>query len=93
MKELQANSGHVLTNSVTALQAYEEGLQLARAGNNTEAVVKFEKATAEDPNFAMAFSKLAETYSNLHYDDKAYQASRRAVELSENLPAAGPLSD
>ena len=48
---------------------------------------KFEKATEEDPNFAMAFSKLAETYSNLHYDDKAYQASRRAVELSENLPA------
>ena len=87
LKELRANSGHVLTSSVTALQAYDEGLQLARAGNNTQAVVQFEKATAEDPNFAMAFSKLAETYSALRYDDKAEQASRRAVELSENLPA------
>ena len=63
LNELRANSGHVLTNSVTALQAYDEGLQLARAGNNTQAVIKFEKATEEDPNFAMAFSKLAETYS------------------------------
>ena len=42
---------------------------------------------AEDPNFAMAFSKLAQTYAALGYDDKAEQASRRAVELSENLPA------
>jgi tetratricopeptide (TPR) repeat protein len=87
LKELRANSGHVLTNSVPALQAYEEGLQLTRAGDYTQAVPKFEKATAEDPNFAMAFSKLADAYSALRYDDKAQQASRRAVELSENLPA------
>ena len=87
LKELRASSGHVLTNSVMVLQAYDEGLQLFRAGNNTQAVIKFEKATEEDPNFAMAFSRLADTYSALHYDDKAEQASRRAVELSENLPA------
>jgi eukaryotic-like serine/threonine-protein kinase len=86
LKELQANSGHVLTNSVTALQAYEEGLQLARAGDNTKAALKFERATEEDPDFAMAFSRLAETYSNLHLDDKAAQASYRAVQLSQNLP-------
>ena len=35
----------------------------------------------------MAFSKLAQTYAALGYDDKAEQASRRAVELSDNLPA------
>jgi tetratricopeptide (TPR) repeat protein len=87
LNELRANSGHVLTNSVTALQSYDEGLQLTRAGNNTQAVIKFEKATGEDPNFAMAFAKLADTYSALHYGEKAEQASRRAVELSENLPA------
>ncbi len=86
LKELRANSGHVLTSSATALQAYDEGLQLARAGNNNQAVVQFEKATTDDPNFAMAFSKLADTYSALNYDDKAGQASRRAVELSEGLP-------
>src|SRR5271165_1640375 len=86
LKELQANSGHVLTTSVTALQAYQEGLQLARSGNDAQAVVKFEKATGEDPNFAMAYARLAESYSNLNNEGKAYEASRRAVALSQNLP-------
>ena len=86
LKELRATSGHVLTGSATALQAYDEGLQLARAGDNNQAVTQFEKAITDDPNFAMAFSKLAETYSALNYDDKAEQASRRAVQLSEGLP-------
>ena len=36
----------------------------------------------------MAFSKLAQTYAALGYDDKAEQASRRAVALSDNLPRA-----
>ena len=35
----------------------------------------------------MAFSKLAQTYAAMGYDDKAEQASRHAVELSDNLPA------
>jgi eukaryotic-like serine/threonine-protein kinase len=88
LKELQSNPGRVLTNSVTALRAYQEGMQLLHAGANKPAAAKFEEATAEDPNFALAFSRLAVLYSNLHYDDKAEQASRRAVELSNNLPAS-----
>ena len=87
LKELQAHSQHVTTNSIPALRAYDEGGQLARAGNYTQAVTKFEDAVKQDPNFAMAFSKLAQTYAALGYDDKAEQASRHAVELSDNLPA------
>src|SRR5271157_1649968 len=87
LKELQANSQHVLTNSVSAMQAYEEGLQLARAGDNNKAVSKFETATTEDPNFAMAFAKLAQIYSKLGNDAKAQQASHKAMDLSSNLPA------
>jgi len=87
LKELKAHSQHVDTKSLPALRAYDEGLQLVRAGNNTQAVTKFEEATSQDPAFAMAFSRLAQTYSALGYDDKAEQASRRAVELSDNLPA------
>ena len=90
-KELQDHSQHVTTKSIPALRAYDEGLQLKRAGNNTQAVKKFEEATAQDSGFAMAFSKLAQTYAALGYDDKAEQASRRAVELSDNLPAQDKL--
>ena len=88
LKELQAHSQHVTTKSIPALKAYDEGTQLARAGQYTQAVTKFEEATTQDPSFAMAFSKLAQTYAAMGYDDKAEQASRRAVELSDNLPAS-----
>jgi eukaryotic-like serine/threonine-protein kinase len=87
LKELQAHSQHVSTKSIPALRAYNEGLALARTGDNTKAVTKFEEATADDPTFAMAFSKLAQTYASLGYDDKAEQASREAVSLSDSLSA------
>ncbi len=88
LKELQAHSQHVTTQSIPALKDYDEGTQLARAGQYSQAVTKFEDATTQDPSFAMAFSKLAQTYASMGYDDKAEQASRRAVELSDNLPAS-----
>ncbi len=87
LKELQAHSQHVTTKSIPALRAYDQGSQLLRAGDNTQALAKFEEATTQDPSFAMAFSKLAQTYAAAGYDDKAEQASRRAMELSDNLPA------
>ena len=86
LKELEGHSQHVTTKSIPALRAYDEGLQLERAGNSTQALPKFQEATTQDPGFAMAYSHLAQTYATLGYDDKAEQASRRAVELSDNLP-------
>jgi serine/threonine protein kinase/tetratricopeptide (TPR) repeat protein len=87
LKELEAHAQRSLTNSVEALHAYNDGLQLARQGNNLEAVKSFEEATVADPYFALAFSKLGGIYSNLGHDDLAEKASRRAVELSDSLPA------
>jgi len=86
LKELQDSSQHVLTNSAAALQAYDEGIQLERASDNAGAVAKLEKATTEDPNFAMAFARLAHAYFKLGNDVKAQQASQRAVDLSKDLP-------
>ncbi len=88
LNELKAHSARPSTNSVPALQAYDAGLQLARKGDNAGAARQFEEATTDDPNFALAYSKLAETLSNQGHDDLAAQNSRRAVELSDNLPAA-----
>ncbi len=86
LKELQANALRPSTGSVQALREYDSGLQMTRAGNNLEAQKQLEAATTDDPNFALAFSKLAQVYANLGYDDQAEKASRRAVELSDNLP-------
>ena len=85
-KDLNGHSQYVLTKSVPALRDYDEGLQLSRSGKEQDAVKKFEEAVGEDPNFAMAYSRLAQSYNSLGHDDQAQQASRRAVTLSDNLP-------
>ena len=57
-------------------------------GKNLEAQKQFETATAADPSFALAFSRLAQTYSSLGYDDEAEQSAQKAVTLSQDLPEA-----
>jgi len=88
VKELQAQSFKPASSSVEALRSYNEGLQMLRQGNNLEAQKRLQAATASDPQFADAFSRLGEAYSALGYDTEAEQASRHAVELSQNLPVA-----
>ena len=86
VKELQGQSFKPTSTSVEALRDYNQGLQLLRQGNNLEAQKKLQAATTEDPQFAIAYSRLGQAYSALGYESEAEQASRRAVELSDQLP-------
>jgi tetratricopeptide (TPR) repeat protein/predicted Ser/Thr protein kinase len=88
VKELQAQSFKPTSTSVDALRDYNQGSQLLRQGSNLEAKKDLEAATKEDPRFAVAYSRLGEAYSALGYDAEAEQASRHAVDLSQNLPLA-----
>jgi tetratricopeptide (TPR) repeat protein/predicted Ser/Thr protein kinase len=88
VKELQAQSFKPTSTSVDALRDYNQGSQLLRQGSNLEAKKDLEAATKEDPQFAVAYSRLGEAYSALGYDAEAEQASRHAVDLSQNLPLA-----
>jgi serine/threonine protein kinase/tetratricopeptide (TPR) repeat protein len=86
VKELQGQSFKPSTNSLPGMHDYNDGLQLARGGNFLDAAKHFEAATKEDPQFALAYSELAKTYANLGQDDDAEHASRKALELSDQLP-------
>jgi len=88
LKELKASSFQPSSKSLGALRDYNQGLDLQRDGKNLEAQKEFEAATKEDPAFALAFSRLAQTYSSLGYDSEAEQSARKAVDLSEGLPDA-----
>ncbi len=59
-----------------------------REGKNLDALKSFQKSTKDDPEFALAFSKMADTYARLGYDIEAEHAASKAVELSQNLPTA-----
>jgi serine/threonine protein kinase/tetratricopeptide (TPR) repeat protein len=86
VKELQAQAFIPSSKSLQALRNYNEGLQLMRLKKDLEAQKKFEVATKEDPEFALAYAKLGQILSRLGYDSEAEQASGRAVELSSKLP-------
>ncbi len=88
VQELKAQSFKPNSGSVEALRNYNEGLALMREGKNLDAYKSFQGAIKDDPQFALALSRLAEVQSELGFESDAEQSSRRAVELasSEDLP-------
>ena len=84
--ELQAKSLKPSSQSVQALRYYEEGLPLLRQGRNLEARKSFQASIGEDQNFALAHARLGQIYFNLGYGNEAEQSTRKAVDLSQNLP-------
>ena len=87
VKELREQSFKPTSTSLEAIRFYNEGLDLLRQGNNLEALKRLQESVTADPAFALAYSSLAQTYANLGYDNEADQASRRSMDLSQNLSA------
>jgi tetratricopeptide (TPR) repeat protein/predicted Ser/Thr protein kinase len=86
LSELKASSYRPTSNSPEALRAYNQGLQLLREGKNLEAATSLRAAVKKDPQFALAYSRLAEADSALGYDSEAENSARKAVDLGQNLP-------
>jgi tetratricopeptide (TPR) repeat protein len=82
---LEAQAFKPSSESVAALRFYTSGLGLIREGKNLEAVKQFEASVAEDPDFALAYSKLGEVNFNIGHGKEAEKYSSKAVELSEDL--------
>jgi serine/threonine protein kinase/tetratricopeptide (TPR) repeat protein len=85
IQELKAAAYRPTSNSMEAVRDFTLGLESTRQGNQMEAVKQFEAATKADPNFALAYSWLGQTYARLGHDQQAEQAGSRAVDLSANL--------
>jgi eukaryotic-like serine/threonine-protein kinase len=88
LKELKASSFQPSSKSAPALRDYNQAVQLLRDGKNIEAVKALEASVQEDPQFALAYSRLAEANAALGYDAQAETDSRKALELSAQLPLA-----
>src|SRR5712664_838713 len=85
LKELKASSFQPTSKSVPALRDYNQGVQLLREGKDLEAQKQLRASIKEDPEFALAYSRLAQADGDLGYDNEAEQLSRKAVDLSQNL--------
>jgi tetratricopeptide (TPR) repeat protein/predicted Ser/Thr protein kinase len=87
LAELKASSYQPTSKSPEALRAYTQGVQLLREGKYLAALASLQAAAKSDPEFALAYSRLAETDSALGYDKDAERVARKAVDLSQQLPA------
>jgi eukaryotic-like serine/threonine-protein kinase len=88
LKELKASSFQPDSSSEEALRDYNQGISFQRDGKYQEAQNQLEAATKADPNFALAFARLAQTDSSLGYDSEAEQSAQTATTLSQGLPDA-----
>jgi tetratricopeptide (TPR) repeat protein len=90
VEELKAQSFKPNSTSVEALREYDVGSALMRAGKNVDALKHLQAATNNDPQFALAFSRLADAQSELGFQSDAEQSSSRATDLAHNqkLPLA-----
>jgi len=86
VQKYDAPAENVTTPSLEALQAYTLGYQTEIVRNdNPDAVAFFQRAINLDPNFAMAYSRLGNVYSNMGQTARAAENTRKAYELRERV--------
>jgi serine/threonine protein kinase/tetratricopeptide (TPR) repeat protein len=73
------------TTSLEALQAYSLGVKTAAAKGDAAAVPFFQRATERDPNFAMAYLRLATAYYNVNEASLASETAGKAYRLRERV--------
>ena len=77
--------------SPEAKRLYEAGLSALRDGSYIKASKLFEEALKDDTRFPLTHARLAETWMDLDYEQKATDEMLRATELAPNLSALPPL--
>jgi DNA-binding winged helix-turn-helix (wHTH) protein/tetratricopeptide (TPR) repeat protein len=73
------------TKSLAALKAYTAGDEKRAKGREAESVPFYELAIELDPDFALAYARLAAVYKNLNQADLAAEYLRKAFERREHV--------
>jgi serine/threonine protein kinase/tetratricopeptide (TPR) repeat protein len=73
------------TSSLEALKAYAAADEMRNGGGEAESIPLFKHAVELDPNFALAYARLAAIYSNLGEEDRSVEAAKKAFDLRERV--------
>ena len=85
VEKYDAPAENVTTSSLEALQAYSLGYKSHIKGDYVGAIPFFERAASLDPNFAMAYSRMAAALSNMGETERSAQTARKAYELRQRV--------
>ena len=93
VRKYNAQPENVTTPSLEALQAYTLGNQTSDVANDYAAAIPlFERAISLDPNFAMAYLRLAQSYQPLSENDRCAENTRKAYELRDRVSESEKLA-
>ncbi|MFY9555332.1 MAG: protein kinase [Blastocatellia bacterium] len=73
------------TSSLEAFKVFSLGVEQQLRGKYLEAIPFLKRATEIDPNFALAYARMASMYYNSRQDDLAAEASQKAFELRDRV--------
>src|SRR5215471_4162363 len=75
----------VTTNSLEALNALTQGLRAAVPAGNQSGLSYFQRAVELDPNFALAYAAMGNTYNDLNEANLAIKYFTKAYELRDRI--------
>ena len=84
IEELKAQAFKPSSQSIEAMRAYDQGMDYLRVGKYIDASKSFQTAVNTDPQFALAYSGLAQAQSALGHQSDAEQSSQRAANLASS---------
>jgi len=73
------------TSSLEALKTYAAADELRNSGGEAESMPMFVHATELDPNFALAYARLAAIYSNVGEEDRSVEVAKKAFDLRSRV--------
>jgi tetratricopeptide (TPR) repeat protein len=73
------------TSSLEAFKAFSLGVEQQLKGKYIEAIPFLKRAAEIDPNFALAYARMASMYYNSRQYDLAAEASQKAFELRDRV--------
>lgn len=85
IKKFDASIEQATTSSLEALKAFSQGNEQRANGHGLEAVPLYKRAIELDPNFALAYARLAVLYDNFFQTELAAQYSQKAFELKDRV--------
>ena len=85
VKKFDAPIEQATTSSLEALKAFSQGNQQRIQGNQLEAIPFYKRAIELDPNFALAYARLAVIFSNFFQTELATQYAQRAYDLRDRV--------
>jgi len=85
IKKFDAPIEQATTSSLEALKAFTQGNEQRIVGNQPESIPFYKRAIELDPNFAMAYARLAVMYNNQFQTEVAAQYSEKAYDLRDRV--------